>query len=111
MNIYDFLFIVCFLLCCSIMLYKFYNILNQGLIYNLNITWVLFVGGLLSFFTCFTIFMLQPERLIYAYTFNVLALVNYLNIFFLIVELLFYFKVFSPKGTQAYKSNSVNGSR
>lgn len=104
MNIYDILFLMCFFVCTGIILFKFYNTLNLGKIYNLNITWILFSGFLLSWLICFTVFLLQPERLIYSHMFNILSLLNYLNFLFLAAEIFLYFRVFTDNGVKSYHS-------
>lgn len=109
MNIYDFLFIVQLLVLIGIFLYKLYNILNIGKIYDYKYGVILFVSFLIAWFVGFAIFMFQPERLIYSILFRFGSFLLAINMLFMIIEIGIQIVDVSPKYIDSYKGIEHKG--
>lgn len=108
MHIYDFLYIVQFIVLIGITLAKLYNIFTNCKWYDLKLTWVLFIGFVLAWFTGFSIFMLEPERAIYMVLFNMARVLFLLNFLFLLVEVLINLGLIANKEMKPYEARGNN---
>ena len=109
MNIYDFLFIVQFLVLISIILVKLYNIFSIGEFYDMRIGFLLFIGYFIAWFVGFSIFMFQPERLIYSMLFKFGNLFLVFNMLFLFIEILLMLMANTRKVVTAHKAAGYKG--
>lgn len=104
MNIYDFLFIVLFLGLMGISLYKLFNLMSAGEVYDYRMTWILYIGFIMAWGGLLLILLLQPERLIYVTLFKFSTFFMGLNTLFLIAELfLGWNKQYGEERIEAYK--------
>lgn len=106
MELYAALFIIGFLVCIGILLFKMYNVLNMCTVYSWPVAIILFIGYFLSWFVCFVVLMQDVEQLIYS---TLLYLLNWLiiiNVMLFIAETFLGLKGLSIGGGEikAYRS-------
>lgn len=106
MTIQDLLFILYLIGILGIFLYKLYNIVSLGKIYDLKVAIILFIGYFLAWLIGFVVFMLDPERLIYMFMFKIGTWLILLNVLFFIVELVFYLVSITEKAIMPYKPDN-----
>lgn len=104
MNIYDFLYIVMFMYITGAFLYKVYNIMNIGKIYNIKIGFVIFMGALISWLVMFISFSVYPERVIYHILFRLANNLIILHAISLIIEMFYEVSANTQKQIMPYFS-------
>lgn len=88
MNIYEFVFIVQFVIFIGIFLVKLYNVMSKGRAYDVKVSFLLFILGLFCHAVGFWIFMLKPEELIYWSLIRLENVISLVLVLFFFIELL-----------------------
>ena len=109
MDIFDFMFIIQFVVLISIIMIKFYNVMSSGLWYDIKIafvTWALFlifwgVGGI--------ILMINPTELIFLQLYRLGSWMILLNFVFLAIEIFFHIRDRTLVTMAAYSSKKMKG--
>jgi len=101
MSIYDFLYIVAFLLMMAIFLTKIYNMFMVGKWYDLKIAFILYIVYVLALGVTFFITLINPTRLIYLVLFRLGSWLLAFNTLFLVIELVLNWGLFD-RSIKAY---------
>ena len=86
MSIYSNLFIIGFLLQISIFLYKVYNVMTLGKIYNIGMAFILFMLHIIGWLLTLIVFLKYPEQIAYHILFLLCSGILPLAIVFLAIE-------------------------
>ena len=105
MNIYAIMFLIHFLAVISITGLKTYNITKKGEFYDMTWSWLLFGGFFIAWFIGLITILTNPEMIFYVTFFKFSTALMLLNVVFLVIELLLYWKTIGVQQTQPYFAN------
>jgi hypothetical protein len=111
-NIYDLFFTVQFFIAIAILLYKLYNIMSECDIYDMRVSFILFIGYFLSYGIGAIVVMLHYSQfgevtLLYHILWTLEGWLVLVNVLFLAIEIIFNFKTIG-RITDAHRSNREN---
>lgn len=96
-NIYSMLFAVQFFIAVAIVLYRIYNGMNLGKLYDIKVSFMLFIGYLLCWLVGLMITLFNPETLILSQILKIENIMFMLNTLFFIIEIFFWLDVWANK--------------
>jgi hypothetical protein len=81
------IYTITLIICIGITLYKLYNVLSEGKLYDFKLSIILFISFIISWFVSFTITMLKYKEMFYSSMFYMLIIFFGLNTLFMIIEI------------------------
>ncbi len=89
--------------------FKISNIFHNLERYTYGIAWIVWAGTLITWFLCFAVFIIEPNRLIYFVLFNFIKLVLLVNTFLFAIENIMYLasNVTKPIEAKNVKNNNI----
>jgi len=87
MNFAEFMFIIAFLACIGITLYKIYNIVSLGQAYDKRIAWLLLIGYLLSWGVALILVMFEYSTGAFGVLLRILNIILILHLPFILFEI------------------------
>lgn len=103
MNVTETFFVIQFLVFIVIFIFRFYNIMKLGEIYDLKIGFVLFVSSLLAYAVGSQVLMSEVEEYLYIFLLQLQGWMIVPQIAFLFAEIFFHLRLNTKKVISHYK--------
>lgn len=108
MHIYDFLFIIQLFVVIGIVMYKIFNIMHVGKLYDIKIVWIGLIIYLFAYLIGLVVFLMEPERLIYSVLFRIDSFLLVLTVMLTIIEFLLHVGAIGEQGIKPYESKGLS---